>query len=214
MQSPFGLRDFIGYFIPGFIFLLSYAIVNPNIFNFLKDNQLLATAIILAGGYTAGHICKGVGILLLMPVRRKLGFNPYKNSLSEKKSNWSKPFRDDLLMKLKLFLSEEIYETEIQNKASNIIILCWYDTFNKPTKVHDEIERYVSLFNLFLALIPAWFILGISIYTKGNYTLLIPIFFLLSISIKLWYYYEFLFCINILRLWYLKYTKEKAEKTI
>src|ERR1041384_2921288 len=95
LQPQFGIRDYLSYLVPGVVALFSYVVWNPSMADVFKTNPIGSSIGVLAGGYLIGHICKGFGDMLLSPLRRYLGFNPYANALNER-SLWGSAFRESL----------------------------------------------------------------------------------------------------------------------
>jgi hypothetical protein len=201
-QPQFSLRDYLGYLMPGVVSLAIHVVWNPLVIQFLKDNPLASSIIILVGGYLMGHICKAIGTTLFLPLRRRSRWNPYKNAFDETGKRWTVEFTKSLRAKLEAAWGKDLIEQELEFRASNIILLCWYDTLQHPSKGHDEIDRYVSLFNLSLSLIPAFIGLAIISLIKGQWVIMILASAGVLTFAKYWYEYEFAFCSNILRVWY------------
>lgn len=213
LQPQFGIRDYLSYLVPGVVALFSYVVWNPSVVDAFKANPIASSIGVLVGGYLIGHICKGLGDILLSPLRRYLGFNPYANALNER-SPWGSAFRESLQSKLEEVWGKEIIEQEINTKPSNVILLCWYDTFRTPSRGHDEVDRYISLFNLCLSLIPACSILMVVCLIHAQWLLLATVVIAIFTFARYWYKYEWAFCYNILRIWYIQANTQKDSDDV
>lgn len=205
LQPQFGLRDYLGYLAPGIVVLSSYVVWNPSVVDIFKTNPIVSSIGALAGSYLAGHICKLFGEAFIYLLRRHLGINPHVKALN-KKSVWGDVFREALLLKLKEVWGVNIVE---QSGAFNIILLCWFDTFRNPSRGHEEVDRYLSLYNLCRSLIPAFIVMAIVCLAKG---LRLPSLMAVIATFTFtwyWYKYESAFCYSILRIWY---TQADAKK--
>lgn len=201
LQPQIGLRDYLSYLVPGVVLLSCYAVWDPSAAALLRSDPVLSAALVLAGGYLAGHVCKGVGDTLLGPLRRRAGFNPYANTLGAS-GRLGAAFRQSLLSKLESVWGKKLVDGELDRRPSNLVLLCWYDAMRHSSRGHDEVERYVSLFNFCLSLVPASAALAVTCALKSHYAASAAALFACVVFIKYWYQYEAAFCVNILRVWY------------
>jgi hypothetical protein len=208
LEPQFGVRDYLCYLLPGIVALSGFLVWDPSLLETFQNNPLAATLIMLAAGYLAGHICKLFGEIFLKCLRRRIGYNPHQNVFNLKEGRWSDEFKLSLVEKLKAAWGDELIKQEMDKNCSNIILLCWYDSFKTPSKGHDEVDRYVALYNLCMALIPASLVLAILCCIKGLWSICFIALAAMFTFAFYWYRYEMAFCRSIIRIWYTQNSKK------
>lgn len=195
-NNLFSLRDYIGYVFPGLIFLSSYFIYSPEIWKFVKSNNLVASLVFLVVSYYIGYasnILSSRSIINL--VKLTLG-DPYDNYLSSRVKGAFK-------FKLQSLLKEKWGE-EIANDDSiyNLMFLCWRDIQRTEHQGLSYQFRLVSLWTFCNASLVPFIFLSIVLFCKEYFAYSIMCLFVFALLLNSWYKLRVEFAHNVYRIWY------------
>lgn len=200
--SQFTLRDYISYFFPGVVLLAAIAIVRPAIWVDVKNDTLAISLILFVGGYVLGFFSHVVSTLILMPFNRVLG-DPHADGIlgSSKplvRSALDENFKSILRKELELAWGKEI----ASGKESNLLFLCWRDIQRHDHRGLEYLFRSVSMYNMALNLIFAFFALSLALIHTHHFCYAALSLLLAASMYRGRFVYRREFVRNVYRIWY------------
>ena len=170
LHDPFSFRDYIAYFFPGLVVIVALCIKQPDIYIWIKDNNLLAVLVILASGYILGTLCQCISFFLLRGLLHRI-FGPPWNVLLTRRYTplWS--FSDSQMSSIREVLTRywgDKFNVSVSDPM--LLHLCWRDIqqHNHDHPGLDYIRRCLSFYNYYLAMLPAVLLLLIVLISIGQ----------------------------------------------